>query len=116
MAKLPKSFMNEAGNAFYEEGEIELKEMKAITPVESGDLRDSGEIDKPVVKGDSISVTIRFGEGLDYSVIVHEDTERFHPHGQAKFVEQPLNESAPHILKRVAKRMNLEKAVKDASR
>jgi hypothetical protein len=44
---------------------------------------------------------------------VHEDTEVYHPRGNAKFIERPYRESSPFIMERVAKRVDLKKLIKE---
>jgi hypothetical protein len=101
----------DAAIALYQEGEIELTEMKRRTPVETDALRTSGHLEEPRIGlggfGKDIEVPIRFGgPSAGYAVIVHEDLEALHPVGQAKYVESVILESAPYLAARVAKRMN----------
>lgn len=88
--------MERAGEEF---GEIELAEMKDLTPVRYGDLVASGHIE---VFWRNMTLVIRFIFDMPYAVYVHEDLEAFHAIGQAKFVEQPLNESKPFVMPRIA--------------
>ncbi len=100
----------EAGRALYEEAEIEMAEMKALTPVDTGALRASGHVNPPEIDGQDITVTLGFGgPSADYAIYVHEDLEAFHPVGQAKFMEAPLTQSAPYLYQRVAKRIDLNR-------
>ena len=94
-AALPKAEVR-ATNKF---GRIELAEMKKITPVDTGELVDSGSY-SVTVNGSLIRLMFLFS--AHHAAIVHEDLEAFHPRGQAKYVESVLNESGPHFLERVA--------------
>jgi hypothetical protein len=95
--------------ALREEAEVEMTEAKRRTPVKTGALRASGHVSAVKRDGRSLSVDMSFGnQSVAYATYVHEDLEAFHRVGQAKFLESTLNESAPFIPARVAKRMNLE--------
>lgn len=89
--------------AVYEFAEVEMTEMKRQVPVDTGTLKASGYVEKPKRDGDTVSVEMGFGGAAeDYAIPVHEDLEAFHRVGNAKFVERPLAESAPHFADRVA--------------
>jgi hypothetical protein len=94
--------------ALYQEAQVELKEIKRLTPVDTGALRASERVEGPVREGRRIYVTIvAGGPSVPYAFTVHEDTEAFHKYGQAKFIDQPLAESAPYMAERIAKRIDL---------
>ena len=71
-----------------------LRIAKYYTPVDTGNLRDSGRY---IYDNDNNSAKIIFGEGLDYAVYVHEILDNYHRIGRAKFLEdaayQVLNSS-----------------------
>jgi hypothetical protein len=77
----------------------EMTEMKKRTPVDTGELRDSGFEVEPVFVGDQV----QGGLGFDapHALFVHEDLEAQHSNGQAKFMESVLNESRPYFADRV---------------
>ena len=92
--------------ALYEVALEEAKESMKRTPVDTGALRASHEVQPPKWSGRDLSVMIQVGgPAAGYAVIVHEDLEADHKVGQAKFLESTLNESGPHIPKRVANRI-----------
>lgn len=72
-----------------------LAEAKALTPIETTSLRDSGRLVETFTKNTS-RFTIKFGSKVGirdstvYAVYVHEDLTKKHPHGQAKFLEVPF--------------------------
>lgn len=102
---------NEFAKALYQEAQIELKEVKRLTPVDTGALRASEHVEGPFREGRRIWVYIvAGGPSAPYAFIVHEDTEAFHKNGQAKYIEQPLAESAPYMPDRIAKRIDLNQA------
>jgi len=88
--------------------DIELKEMKKRTPVETGELEASGHAAEPVLsswgnqfgRGTVIKGVIAFT--APHAVYVHEDLEAHHENGQAKYMSSVLDESGPHFLERVA--------------
>lgn len=88
--------------ALYKYGNTEMGEAKRITPVEDGDLRDSGTVEEPLWRGETLSIELYFGgAAADYALTVHEDLEAYHEQGQAKFLETPLNQSEPYFDQRV---------------
>jgi hypothetical protein len=101
-----QQFPDRVGRALKIEAEIEMTESKRRCPVDTGRLRASGHVADPERHGRNISVELSYG--TDYAVYVHENLEAHHPVGQAKFLESVLNESAPHMLERVAHRVRLD--------
>lgn len=82
--------MSEVGSAADEIG-LELanqvlERAKDLVPVDTGDLRDSGQV---VPEGDG-SYAVEFT--APHAIYVHERTELHHAHGQAKFLEQAVAE------------------------
>jgi hypothetical protein len=105
--ELKERFPKEVGQAIQEELAIEMAESKKRTPVKTGKLRDSHRVMATDYRGNKIIGKIVVGEGLDYGVRVHEDLHAFHPHGQAKFLESTILESARHMSARIARRIRL---------
>jgi hypothetical protein len=103
---------DEFARALYQEALIELKEIKLRTPVDTGALRASEQVTEPQRDGRRIWVTvIAGGPTVTYAFVVHEDLEAFHRVGEAKFIERPLAESAPYLGDRIAKRIDLNRAL-----
>ena len=106
-----KEFPERLGRAMKAELDIEVKEMQARTPVDTGDLRDSIHATEPEIQGQAVKCSVVAGTTADgvellYSQIQHEDLELNHPNGgQARFISSVLYESAPHIGERIAERM-----------
>jgi hypothetical protein len=95
--------------AVYEFGQVEMKEMKRRVPVDTGTLKDSGFVEKPVRDGMNVRLTLGFGGAAEaYAIYVHEDLEAVHRVGEAKFVESVLNESTPYFAVRVAQSLYRE--------
>lgn len=98
--------------ALFQEAQVELTEIKKLTPVDTGALRASERLEGPTREGRRIFVTVvAGGPTVPYAFAVHEDLEMFHKTGQAKYIEQPLNESAPFMAARIAARIDLNKAL-----
>lgn len=106
---IQSKFPDRVAAALYQEAQIELTESKRRVPVDTGTLRASGQVSRPERRGSKVTVTISFGGAADrYALIVHEDLEAFHKVGQAKYLESVLNESAPYMAERLARRLNVE--------
>jgi hypothetical protein len=116
LKRIQDKFPDRVAVAIYQEAQIEMTEAKRRTPVDTGKLRASGQVAKPVREGNRISVTLSFGgAAIDYAIYVHENLEANHDSppfggGQAKFLESVLNESAPYMAARIAARIDLNKA------
>lgn len=69
-----------------------------IVPVDTGALRSSGLVNKPEERDKLIFVHLQYGgPAADYAWKVHEDLEAYHPHGQAKYLEEPANQLMPKV-------------------
>lgn len=99
----------EIGRALYEVAQEEKTESMRRTPVDTGALRASHQVEAPVIEGKSISVTITVGGvAAPYAVYVHENLYATHHVGQAKFLESTILENARFLAERVAMRINVE--------
>lgn len=97
------------GLALVEEADRILQVARQLTPVDTGALVSSGEVEPPVQEGQSVRTTIRFGNhgAVPYAAAVHfrvPDTP--HPRGgQHFFLQQPLFEATSGMLGRLADAM-----------
>lgn len=108
LQSLGQDIADQAGNALRAEGEIEMTEAKRRTPVKTGALKGSGHVTGPRWRGRDVSVTLAFGgPAAPYVIPVHENLQALHPVGQAKFLESVLNESAPFMADRIARRIKV---------
>jgi hypothetical protein len=108
ISHIARVFPRRVADALKIEAEIEMTEMKKRTPVQFGVLRDSGTVHEPVQSRSGVSIVLSFGGAAqDYALKVHEDLDAFHKVGQAKYAESVLLESAPHMAKRIAARVQL---------
>lgn len=98
--------------ALYVEVEVEVKEVKRRTPVDQGTLRGSVHQVGPTRRWRVIeTMIVAGGPSAPYAIYVHEDLDAFHKVGQAKFIESVILESRPFIGARVARRIDLTRAV-----
>lgn len=109
LSQIASRFPTKVEAALLAEAEIEMTESKRRVPVDTGTLRSSGHVTGPEYRGRTIAVALVYGGAAEeYAMIVHEDEEAYHKVGQAKYLESVLNESAPHMGRRIAARINLE--------
>ena len=109
--QIAQRFPELVGKAQMAETEIEVKECQKECPVESGTMRDEIHAEGPEYSGKTIRTSISTGpKSAEYALIQHEDLELFHKQGGPKFIERPLRESAPHMMDRIAARIDLDKA------
>jgi hypothetical protein len=101
--------------AQFAEMTIEKIEMQRRTPVDTrpdaphpGKLRDGLHVEEPQQQGKVISTVVATSPETPYDIFVHENPDAIHPIGQWKFMESVLNESAPHMGRRLAIRMRLD--------
>lgn len=112
LQKLANETPNRVRAALRAEAEIEATEARRRTPVDTGALRSSIHVTEPTDKKEPRTVSVAIvagGPAAPYALKVHEDLDAFHRVGQAKYLESVIRESAPHMAKRVAKRMELKK-------
>lgn len=113
LGKLPEEMSKDFGKALRQETEIEVTECKKETPVLQearkdrvpGALRGSLHAEGPFYKNGMITTdVVAGGPTIDYALVVHEDLDALHEVGGAKYIERPLQASAPHMADRVATR------------
>jgi hypothetical protein len=102
LRKLQASYRRSAPKRVYRGANTMMTKMKQRTPVATGTLRDSGQVDEPVWQGDTLYETLGFGGAAeDYAVHVHENLRARHAHGQAKFMESVLKEDGDKFIDEV---------------
>jgi len=79
------------GQALYREAAIIFEQSQDEVPIDTGNLRGSGNLGLPSAQGDDIVVEISYGgAAADYALAVHEDMERTYRNGKkSKFLEDP---------------------------
>ena len=104
------------GRALYTEAELIKTKSIEDTPVETGALRGSHKVEKPVVSNNysEITISIRVGgpspgySDVHYAVYVHERLDLHHPIGKAKFLEDQVNAAKPGFADRILARVQSE--------
>ncbi len=105
------AMVKQGAAALYQEALVEKIEMIHRCPKDTGNLRDSHEVLKPVIDGSDVSVSIMAGgPAAPYGLFVHENLEAHHAIGEAKWMERTIHESAPFLAERIAKRIDLNSA------
>ena len=98
------------------ESDILTPAKERLVPVDFGPLRSSGTVLEPVVKGDTISVTVAFGgPAAPYALAVHEHPSEHSPpswkgkdivfspaSAGPKFLEKAVKETERTVARRVA--------------
>jgi len=108
MSLLSTRMRDEVRAAFYIETEVEVKEAKRRTPVDTGSLRASIHQEGPTRNGRTLVTLIAAGgPAAPYALYVHENLEALHPVGQAKYIESVIMESIPHLAARIGRRIDL---------
>jgi len=90
--------------------EVEKRESMRRTPKKTGAAAASHKVSEPIVTPDGVSVEVTAGDEKTESYIIplHENLEAHHVNGQAKFLESTMNESAPFIAGRIARRVEID--------
>jgi len=82
----------EAAKALYETAEEIMADSKEnYCPVDTGNLRGTGNVQQPAIGRNDVSVEL--GYNADYAAVVHELLDVYHPVGQAKFLETPISQT-----------------------
>ena len=75
-------------------------------PVDTGALKGSGRVrpDSGVfTRGNEVYVELTYGStAVEYGIYVHENLEAYHPHGKAKYLEDPMVRQTNGISGRIA--------------
>ena len=93
----------------YREAERIMTDAKRRTPVETGALRASGQIQPPTTTPTTVSVAIGFGNSsTPYAIYVHENLRARHPVGEAKFLENAATAARRGLDARLAADLRVE--------
>jgi hypothetical protein len=83
-------------------------------PVDTGALKASGRVRPETgvfTRGGEVYVELTYGgTATEYSIYVHENLEANHPHGKAKYLEDPMTRQVNGISGRIADKV--ERATK----
>lgn len=98
--------------AMYEIANEIAEVAKEQTPFDLGNLMRSIRVTPPQFGQGTIIVSITAGdESATYAWPVHENMTAFHPHGKAKYLEDPLMAAERTLLSDVAARVDLRKGL-----
>jgi len=101
--RLAKSTPGAIGGGLFREAQRVATASRHLTPVDTGALRASHDVDRPEYSGRDVSVRISVGgPAAKYALFVHENLQARHPVGQAKFLETALSEATPGMARRIA--------------
>lgn len=92
------------GEALFAEGHGIIVQSQELVPVDTGLLRSTARVERPLITRASVEVEVSFGAGgiAPYAAIVHFDTEAFHPVGQSHYLQQPLFQATNGFAQRIA--------------
>ena len=88
MQQLAQKFPEAAGEGLFTFCDDVMSESHDECPYQTHALQRSGQVNEPVVTESEISCTMGYNES--YAAVQHEDLNFKHPHGKAKFLEDPL--------------------------
>lgn len=75
-------------------------------PVDTGDMKNSGEVEITKNTGTEFKVTLTYGKNLTYPIYVHE-IPYHHTHGSWKFLSIPFNQASPKFIETIAAKVKL---------
>jgi hypothetical protein len=102
---LDRSTMTSLRGALFQEGLEIAKESMKRTPVLTGALRASHEVERPTESGSSIEVRIKVGgPAAGYALAVHEEVLVYHKVGGPKFLQAAMNNARAGMSKRITRR------------
>lgn len=103
-----------AARALRHEAQEAFAHSQDEVPVDTGALKASGRI-RPEIgvlqSGNEVYVELTYGgSATAYSIYVHENLQASHPHGKAKYLEDPMTRQVQGISSRIADKV--ERATK----
>lgn len=122
LARIARREPQVAARALGRRAEVVMAESQRLVPVESGDLKRTGKVNKPVVSPSKVSVTMHYGSehpASMYAVAVHEFPARrpapwqgasvnFSP-GGPKYLERPLLAERGRMISEMARDLNVDR-------
>lgn len=100
------AIITDLADALYTEAELIMTDSKMnYVPVDTGVLRNSGTVQKPVITRTDVTVTLGYGgPAAPYAIRVHEYPPSF-GQGKNKYLSRPLNKAERGMITRVANAM-----------
>lgn len=96
---LPGLFQQASGRALFRvANEVMTESKETYCPVDTGNLRASGQVTLPTLEGQSVVVALGYGStAVNYAVPVHEIDKAYHNGKQWKYLETPLKAGIPRV-------------------
>lgn len=100
------ALVSDLADALYLEAELIMTDSKQnFVPVDSGVLRNSGTVKKPVITSKDVTVVLGYGgPAASYAVVVHEYPPNV-GQGKNKYLSRPLNKAERGLISRVTDTM-----------
>lgn len=96
MAQAGPLAITAGGAALFEIANKLMNKSQTLVPVDTGVLRGSGTVNNPVAQGGGVTVMFGYGGAAsDYAEIQHENESFQHDDGQAKYLQEPIDDYAP---------------------
>lgn len=117
LAKLERGQAEAVARGAYGWYEEVMTESKKECPVDTGALKSTGHVEKPVIEGGVVTVVGGYGgpaqgknagKEVGYAAEVHENLAAHHKVGKAKFLEDPINEAWPKLDAVIAEEIEIE--------
>jgi hypothetical protein len=92
------------GEALYEEGNRIMGESVRLVPIDTGLLRSTSHVERPVQEGPITSVELSYGSNgvAPYAMVVEFRLDVHHPQGQAHYLQQPFFAATAGFTERIA--------------
>src|SRR5262245_29859556 len=93
------------GEALYAEGNRIMGQSVQLVPVDTGLLRSTAHVDRPIQEGPIVSVELSYGSNgvAPYAWVQEWDITLNHPHGgQSHFLQQPVFQATAGFTQRIA--------------
>jgi hypothetical protein len=91
------------GAGLYAAGNDIMRLSKRLVPVDLGTLKGSGYVTLPDTSGDSAEIEVGYGgPAASYAVEQHERTEFSHPVGQAKYLQDAVDQTLRSLPAKIA--------------
>ena len=93
------------GEALYEEGNRIMGQSVQLVPVDTGNLRSTSHVDRPVIAGPRVEVELSYGKHgeAEYAARIEFDVTLNHPHGgQAHYLSGALFPATAGFIQRIA--------------
>jgi hypothetical protein len=107
----PRALQAAAGSLYRSSERIMTRSKDHFCPVDTGNLRATGHVRMPEVQGKEVRVVMGYGgtaggKPVGYAVYVHEVNKNYKNGKQWKYLETPLKEAIPDIVRALREDIN----------